>query len=525
LLVLDNFESLGDGDRRRVIEFLKRLPQGTKAIVTSRECIDLQADRVCLGRIAWEDAAALLDKLARNSPLLAKTLEVDRRALYMNTGGNPLILQWVAGQLGRGRCQKVDDALSLLNESPEGDKALEFIFGDLLNAFTPDEVRLLAALTHFSQPVELVGILKISGVPAIRAQAGLEALAGRAIVTKDSNFKGFALMPLVAGFLSRIRPRHVRITGDRLADSTYALVTDNRSPKEENLNRLENAWVLIQAALPILVRGQNDRLQAVCDGLDEFLIQTARWDELLALCVNAEKKAVDAAGFKFAGWRAYRIGWIYNLRGRGAEVLIAADRAAKHWGEVPTEARNQALTNYLRGIGFRLQKEYPAALEAFRQALELYRDIADDGGIIGALNEIGEVQRLVKNFANAKGQFEEALQVARNIDSDQGAAACLGNLAKLALDQGLSEEAERLALEALPRSIKLGRQDLIAEDCYCYVRALDQQNHLKEAETLAHCRWAVEILRRLRLPDLPDAEALLHKCEAAANEDSSPGTA
>jgi ATP/maltotriose-dependent transcriptional regulator MalT len=42
LLVLDNFESLGDGDRRRVIEFLKRLPQGTKAIVTSRECIDLQ---------------------------------------------------------------------------------------------------------------------------------------------------------------------------------------------------------------------------------------------------------------------------------------------------------------------------------------------------------------------------------------------------------------------------------------------------------------------------------------------------
>jgi hypothetical protein len=152
--------------------------------------------------------------------MLAKTLEVDRRALYMNTGGNPLILQWVAGQLGRGRSQKVDDALSLLNESPEGDKALEFIFGDLLNAFTPDEVRLLAALTHFSQPVELGGILKISGVPAIRAQAGLEALAGRAIVTKDSNFKGFALMPLVAGFLSRIRPRHVRITGDRLADST-----------------------------------------------------------------------------------------------------------------------------------------------------------------------------------------------------------------------------------------------------------------------------------------------------------------
>jgi len=304
-------------------------------------------------------------------------------------------------------------------------------------------------------------------------------------------------------------------TGDRLADLTYNLVLENSSLKEENFECLRDAWTLIEAGLSVLVRGQNERLQKICDALDEFLNQTARWDEQLALCANAEKKAVEVGDFKNAGMRAYRIGWIHNLRGQGGEVLVAADRAAEHWGKTQSGAWTRALTDYLRGIGFRLKQEYPAALEAFSQALAFYRDPADIGGLTGALNEIGEVQRLMKNYQIAKGHFEEALQIARNAASVEGIAACLGNLAKLALDQGLSTEAERLALEALPSATQLGRQDLIAEDCYCYARALDQQNLLKQPEALAYCRRAVDILKKLRLPDLADAEALLRKCQNA----------
>jgi tetratricopeptide (TPR) repeat protein len=182
-------------------------------------------------------------------------------------------------------------------------------------------------------------------------------------------------------------------------------------------------------------------------------------------------------------------------------------------------------TSYLRGIGFRLKELYPEALEAFGRALESYRSMGDDGPASGTLNEIGEVQRLMKDYPNAQRHFEEALQIARNIDSPEAIAACLGRLAKLALDRGLSGKAESLALDALPRAVELGRQDLIAEDCYCLVKALEQEGRLKDPEALGYCRWAVRIKRKLRLPDLDDAEALLRKCEDAANGDSSPDPA
>jgi tetratricopeptide (TPR) repeat protein len=525
LLVVDNVESMEDIDRRRVVEYLRRLPHGTKAIVTSRDWIDLPAERISLGQLAWEDAALLLDELARNSRQLAKTSETDRLALYTHTGGNPLILQWVAGHLGwGGRCQNLNEALSLLNESPEGDEALEFIFGDLLTAFSPEEVRLLAALSHFSQPIEPQYISKVANVPALRAQAGLEALFGRAIVTKDSS-RGFALMPLVAGFMSRKRAAQVRNAGERLADHAYTLVIENRSPEKEYFERLEGGWLQIEAGLQILVRGQNDRLQRVCDALNDFLEETARWDELLFLSDSAEKKALETADFKSAGMRAYRIGWIHNLRGQGEEVLVAADRAVKHWDKARAGIWEKTLTSYLRGIGFRLKELYPEALEAFVRALESYRSMGDDGPASGTLNEIGEVQRLMKDYPNAQRHFEEALQIARNIDSPEAIAACLGRLAKLALDRGLSGKAESLALDALPRAVELGRQDLIAEDCYCLVKALEQEGRLKDPEALGYCRWAVRIKRKLRLPDLDDAEALLRKCEDAANGDSSPDPA
>ncbi len=147
LLVIDDLESLSEEDRTRILEFLKHLPTGTKAIITSRRRTDVQAEVLRLERISWDEAAQLLAELARNNKLLAATTKAKRRELYNHTGGNPLILRWVAGQLGRGQCRTVASALEMLKKTPSGEQALEFIFGDLLDTFTRDEMGLLAALT------------------------------------------------------------------------------------------------------------------------------------------------------------------------------------------------------------------------------------------------------------------------------------------------------------------------------------------------------------------------------------------
>lgn len=155
LLILDNLESLTKGDRDELFTLVKRLPQGCKAILTSRRRIGSSADTLILEKLEPQAALDTLEELARRNPLLARTNEAERLALYTQTGGKPLLLRWVAGQIGRGSCRTFVDALNFLRSCPADNDPLEFIFGDLANEFTPMETRVLVALSYFTLPVEV----------------------------------------------------------------------------------------------------------------------------------------------------------------------------------------------------------------------------------------------------------------------------------------------------------------------------------------------------------------------------------
>jgi hypothetical protein len=73
LLILDNLESLPKSDRDRLFTFVKRLPQGCKAILTSRRRIGSGSEELILQKLGREAALETLADLARRNPLLAKT--------------------------------------------------------------------------------------------------------------------------------------------------------------------------------------------------------------------------------------------------------------------------------------------------------------------------------------------------------------------------------------------------------------------------------------------------------------------
>ena len=122
LLILDNLESLPKDDRDQLFTFVKRLPQGCKAILTSRRRIGSGSEVLILEKLDQAAALETLADLARHNPLLAKTSEAERIALYTQTGGKPLLLRWVAGQLGRGSCRTFTDALALPAQLPAGQR-------------------------------------------------------------------------------------------------------------------------------------------------------------------------------------------------------------------------------------------------------------------------------------------------------------------------------------------------------------------------------------------------------------------
>ncbi|HBJ87680.1 MAG TPA: hypothetical protein DDZ88_28250 [Verrucomicrobiales bacterium] len=554
LLVLDNLESLLKRERDTLFTFIKKLPTGCKAILTSRGRIGSGAEELILEKLSEQAALATLAELATHNPRLAETSEAERLILYRETVGKPLLLRWTAGQLGRGHCLTFSDALHFIRSCPEGNDPLEFIFGDLVEDFSEAETKVICALTYFTLPAKVEHVLLMlnplpespehgaaraalykalnKAVPADSSaiKAGikynesevdfaLRSLVNRSLAVPTDELKTFTLVSMVADFLRKKKPEVVAETGDRLEKRAYALINENGWQNHKRFPALEAAWPSIAPALPLFLADDNARLQTVCEALTDFLNGQGRWDEWLALSEKAEARAVAATDYAKAGWRAYQAGFIHFLRKQADDLLNCAMRATEHWARAKAGDREQAFSIRLRAIGYLLKSDYTAAIAAYREALDLHRSrAAESEDVAIGLNDLAEAERLSGDFELAERHYREALRVARAVGYDEGLATSTGNMAELALDRKDWSATETLAYEALSLSEAVHRQELIAAQNQRLAHALVQQG--KAVEALPHAKRAVDIYSRLGSPSLADAQATLTECEAALSESS-----
>lgn len=526
LIIFDNLETLPEEERTRLFQFLSRLPEGNKAIVTSRRRTDVDARIVRLDRLARDEALQLIAELAAKTPRLARASQKECEDLYEITQGNPLFIRWIAGQLGRegSQCRTIAEACAFIDKAPKGNDPLEYIFGDLLETFTTDETKVLAALTYFSLPAKPKWIADMTTLRERAAETALEDLTDRSILTSDLSAQTYFLPPLTAKFIRARRPEAVTQTGDALTNRAYALAMQyGGETNYEGFRTLDAEWDLISAALPRLLTGNNDRLQTVCDELFQFLNFTGRWDNLIWLHEQAEARALAIDDKENAGRQAYRAGYAYYLRNQPVEVLACAARATEHWQKAAPNLQGAATR--LRGLGHHLEKDYPAAITAYRESLDIYRSISpESNNFTIALVSLAEAERHNKDYPAAERDYREALRIAKIIKNDEYIANYTVNLAGLALDRKQWAEAESLAREALALAEKVGRQELIAFDCHRLANALFKQNPavvgaIRESplhEALSLSRRAVEIFTRLRQQDnLQDAQETLAEIEKA----------
>jgi|GEM_PF-961498 len=518
LITFDNLETLPEEERTRLFQFLSRLPEGNKAIVTSRRS-DVDARIVRLDRLARDEAMLLITELATKYPRLVRASQKEREDLYEITQGNPLFIRWIAGQLGKegSHLRTIEEAVAFIDQAPKGNDPLEYIFGDLLESFTEDETKVLAALTHFTQPAKLKWIADMTGLPERAAETALEDLTDRSILISNIESRTFFLPPLTAKFIRTRRPEAVTQTGDALTNRAYALALQyGGGDNYEGFRMLDAEWDFLSAALPRLLTGDNERLQTVCHQLTQFFNFTGRWDEMIWLFEQAEVRAIVNGDKENAGWRTWWAGFTYSFRNQPAEVLACADRAAEHWQESKPYEKSSAIR--LRGIGHELEKDYLAAIVAYREVLEIRRSISPESkGVSIALSDLADAEKANKDYSAAKRDYREALRIAKIINDDEGTAIYTGNLAGLALDRKQWTEAETLAREALALAEKVGRQELIATDCGRIAKALLNQNENLE-EALSLSRRAVEIFTRLRYSDLPEAQETLAEIEEKIQE-------
>ena len=512
LLVLDNLESLTKKDRDTVFTFVKKLPPSCKAILTSRQRLGSAAEELILERLSEAAALDTIAKLAASNPALAKTSEAERLDLYHQTGGNPLLLRWTAGQIGRGSCLTLSDAIKFLCSCPEGNNPLEFIFGDLVEGFNIAETRILCALTYFTLPAKVGHLAEVAECSYADADRALRSLTNRSLVVPSEEFETFVLGPLVTYFLRKKRPDIVAKTGDVLDKQVYVLAVENGYQRYDRFSLLNDNWALIAAALPQFLLGPNDRLQTICDALCDFLDFTGRWDEWLALSRDAEHRAIKASDLPAAGWRAYHVGWVHSLRRQSSDVLAFADRAQVHWREARMGPGEIASAIRLRGLGHQLAENYVAAISSYREAVELCRTLNyENYDFALSLSDLATAEHESGDFDAAERDYREALRIASTIHFDGGVAVYTGNLASIKVDHGDWHEAEALAREALLLSEKLGWQDLIGAHSCVLAKALLRQG--KNTEALPYAERSVDIFTRLGSFDLAQARRILTECE------------
>ncbi|MEP0806509.1 MAG: tetratricopeptide repeat protein [Chloroflexota bacterium] len=485
LLILDNFESLSRKEQHDILEFLRRSPITLKVIVTSRERV-AEGQIIRLQGLSEEESAALLkwDAQQKNIHLT----ETQNKQLIDLTGGLPLALLWVQGQiavLGYSVTQ-VLDRLSLDSNIP----ILQYCFNHSWNLLKEDnQKKLLLILALHPEAVSREALKEISGIEDEEEfERALSDLLQLTLTEHEPDRDYFSILPLTRRFIRTQfanNRRFVQQAEWRTAQYYSRLVAQMSSFKEWRgyekllldrnniLSAAQWCYKAIQkktssSALTKRMRDIAATLVQIGLQFGSVLWQRAYWYDRLTLAHAALKAADLLADWKSVSTFARNISWIYFYQGDYLRALRWAEEALSATTLTEDKLLIAAAKRSLGTVELRLgnfDRSRALLMEVLQTSEEFPKD---DYGIYSrgfAQYGLGDLEYELGNLEKAREWYQKALETwqdpARK-DPIRHVSYALNGLGFVALKQKKYAEAENYFREGIRSAEEFGRVDELA---------------------------------------------------------------
>ncbi|HYE74012.1 MAG TPA: tetratricopeptide repeat protein, partial [Blastocatellia bacterium] len=425
--------------------------------------------------------------------------ELDRTRLIQTAEANPLIIEWIVGQI-----DLANDPEQVLDELSHGEgDAAHRVFDRSFNLrqMADGGRAVLLALSLFTPSATRSALAKVAGMgkdkDKKRFKKAQETLASLWLIKKTEAGQRLSVAGLTreltrARLSVDLRNKSFR---QRFTAQFLKYAEANRNPTPEHLNALEEEKDNILSAMDVALELDDwSSVLRLSDSIKELLMMHGYWDEAIRCGEQALKAAhnlQDQAAFSsFANNTAIT----FQERGE----LEKAQRLYKESLEIARmrgDQRGIAVTLHNLAIIAQGQGELEEAHRLYSESLAIKKRLVDQSGIAATLQGLGVLMQDQGQVEEARRLFDESFEIAARLGTQKGVATTLRALGKLVQEQGELDEAWRLYDESLEISKRLGNQKGIAASLHQLGIVCLERRNLKESENLLN--QSLLILRKL----------------------------
>jgi tetratricopeptide (TPR) repeat protein len=525
LLIYDNLETLTKEEQEALADWLRFLPQGCKAMLTSRRRGGEGALWLRLEKLDWEAAREIIAHQAeRDGRLKGKLQPVQGRwqELYDATGGSPLALVHTLGLMRVRVTLDLNGALAMLRQGAARESPLqEFIYQEACQELGTGDVAALNALSFFVPSATFEALTAVADLSRKALETVLERLDALSLVNKELGEERYSLHPLTRAYVRDellADAKAARETGLRFTRYWVECAKRYGGESYKTYDRLEAEWANLEAAANWLwettaVRGEavgdKDAARMLVDlarALGQFLWFGGRWDERVQLSARAYEAARALQDRSSAGWCAFDVAWIHYHRARTDDATRWTDCCVEAWAHGGSKDEQATATEMLRLIA---QQRNGQVGRLFGETLAIWQSWGFYERASSLYNEVADLFHRLKAYDEAERNYRVALDLARKSDDKEKQAVYSSSLGELALDRERWAEARQWFEQELALAREVGRVEVIAHAQYGLARMCEAEGRADLALPLA--QEALAIYERLQHRDLAAARELVER--------------